>query len=313
MKEFSGLDAAGFDNRPLKMRKEIVHSPFTVDSIFDTSAFTREDGSLDAEALSVERYALASFLIEAMWKNLQTQSETFTTHAAARIPITADFWKLFADHYIAVIQEQKDVLYKKAETSVQESEADIDFVELATMRYMYIIKLQTGETGLPSFIDFISIYTRLARVVDELGGESVSREHYEQALSHPSFRNMMLEMMMNSRDAGMFQLSALEGNHAMPDTDDTTRKFDSTLFTPSGRVEDGDYHIEPDPEIAARLKSYLNELFRKKQADGVAPSVFRCPVIYTGIFNEMCEWMRHEFSHHYIEQRFGQEEGSSSE
>jgi hypothetical protein len=304
MKEFSGLDGKGFDNRPITRRKEATAQTLTVESVFDLAAFTKEDGSFDNELVAVERYAFSSFLIEAMWENLKQREMHTSTEGSPVIPIGEDFWKQFADHYIQIVQEEKDVLDKNAELSLKKSGKDMTFTELATLRYMYLVKATTGERGLPSFIDFISIYTRLARVVEELGGEQMTREQFEQALAHSSFRNMMLEMMMNSRDAGLYQLSVLEGQRGIPDTDDTSRKFNSSLFSVEGDVETGDFHIAPDSDMHARVKQYVNDLFKMKQADGTAPPVFRCPVIYTGTFTEMCDWMRHEFTHHYLNQRF---------
>jgi hypothetical protein len=305
MKEFSELDGKRFDNRPLIRRKETFTQLFTADSAVDLSAFVKEDGSFDDDLVAVERYSLASFLIEAMWENLKRQLEAYSTEKTLKIPISEDFWRQFADYYVDVVQEEKDALYKNAEASVNKPEEEMTFTELVTLRYMYLVKMSTGEGGLPSFTDFISIYTRLARVIQELGGEQITREQYEQALGHPSFRNMMLEMMMNSRDAGLLQMSVLEGQRSMPDTDDTSRKFDSSLFVTGGTEEAGDFHVVPDPKISARMKQYIQELFKKKQAEGTAPSVFRCPVIYTGTFTEMCDWMRHEFTHHYLDQKFG--------
>jgi hypothetical protein len=304
MKEFSGLDAKPFDNRPLLEKKKMPNSWLTPETIFDVSNISHENGEIDPELLAVERYTYASVIIEEIWKQARESSALEHDETAGLIPLGEGFWQKFADQSISILEKIRDSYYAKVERTLKEDSENLTFGDLATMRHMYLSKLDTGKLGQVSFDDFVVIYTRLARVVDELGGVDMTREQFEGALDHDSFRNMMLEMMMNSREAGVRMALFIDKGNTYADLEDTAGSFDSRHFVAASDSESGSFYITPNQETVGKAKLYIMELFRKKQAEGSAPSVFRCPVIYTGLFQEMCDWMKCEFKHHYLDQRY---------
>ncbi len=306
MKEFSGLDAKTFDKRPLQERKRLHDSFLNADNLLDVSTISHEDGEIDKGLLAVERYTYASVIIEDMWKSAKESGALGHDESIEPIALNEDFWKNFTELCIATLEKVRNDYYAGVEHVLKNESENLAFSDLATMRHMYLAKLETGQLGRVSFDDLVVIYTRLARVVERLGGEDhITQVHYEQALSHPTFRNMMLEMMTNSREAGLYMSLFIDKGGKIVDLEDTSGSFDEQHFIVAGDVETGDFHITPNPETVGKAKNHIMELFRKKQAEGTAPAVFRCPVIYTGLFQEMCDWMRHEFTHHYLDQRFG--------
>jgi hypothetical protein len=241
-----------------------------------------------------------------MWKSAKESGALGHDQSIEPIAINVDFWKNFTEHCITTLEKVRNDYYASVEHVLKSESEKLEFSDLATMRHMYLTKLETGQLGRVSFDDLVVIYARLAKVVERLAGEEqLTQVHFEQALSHPAFRNMMLEMMMNSRDAGLYMSLFIDKGGRSADLVDTAGSFDERHFVTGGSIETGDFHITPNPETVGRVKNHIMEIFRKKQAEGTAPAVFRCPVIYTGLFQEMCDWMQQEFSHHYLDQRFG--------
>jgi len=308
MKEFSGLDRQPFDQRPLERRKQLLQEGLHEANLMDESLVRDEDGELNKDALAVEAYTLASIVIENMWQNLRDQPEIFSTNESERLPITDDFWKEFADHYIEITQAEKDRAFESSKEAFTNEDIEPTPADMAAARYMYVKMLDIEQLGLPSFIDFISIYTRLARAIEETSvaqtSELPTREEYEQALANTSVHNMMAEMMLNSRDATFYLITALEGTGQNGNTDDTSRSFDPKWFEFSGNVEEGTFSLVPKPEVFAKVKPLIADAVEKHRSDNSPSSVKRCPVIYTGLFKEMCQWMNHEFTHHYLDKQY---------
>ena len=310
MKELSGLDAKTFDKRPLQERKRLHDSFLNADNLLDVSSISHEDGEIDRDLLAVERYTYASVVIENMWKQAKETGALDHDQSIEPIVLNEDFWKNFTEHCIANLEKVRNDYYAGVEQVLKNESEKLAFSDLATMRHMYLSKLETGQLGRVSFDDLVVIYARLAKMVEKLvGEEQLTQEHFEQALSHPTFRNMMLEMMMNSRDAGLYMSLFIDKGGKIVDLDDPAGSFDERYFIMTGNVEGGDFHIAPNPETVVKIKNHIMELFRKKQTEGTAPAVFRCPVIYTGLFQEMCDWMQHEFTQHYLDQKFGNSVG----
>lgn len=308
MKEFSGFDRLPFDQRPLEKRKQLLKEGLAEAALLDESLIRNADGELDQDAITVEAYTLASVIIENMWKHFRDEPGTYSTPESNRLPLTDTFWKDFADHYITVIGVEKQRVYNESEKAFTDPAVTPTQADMAAGRYMYIKILETGEPGLPSFIDFVSIYTRLARAIEEAHvqqtGEVPSRAAYEQALKNTSLHNMMAEMMLNSRDASLYLMTLLEGKGVNANTDDTSRSFDPKWFTLEGDVTEGTLALVPRAEIFEKIKPLIADLVQKRRISGSATAIKRCPVIYTGLFKEMCEWMNHEFTHHYLDQKY---------
>jgi hypothetical protein len=315
MKEFSGIDRQPFDQRPLEARKQLLQEGLLEAKLIDESLIRNEDGILNKDALEVEAYTLASVVIENMWQNLREHPGTFSSSESEQLPITDNFWKEFADHYIKITQAEKQRTYDSSERAFTNADVKPTQADMAAARYMFVKQLDIGQLGLPSFIDFISIYTRLARAIEETAvaqnGKLPTREEYEQALENTSLHNMMAEMMLNSRDATFCLITVLEGTEKNGNTDDTSRSFDPKWFTLVGTVEDGSLSLVPKPELFVKIKPIIANAVEKHRTNNSPSSVKRCPVIYTGLFKEMCQWMNQEFTHHYLEQRYPKQKEES--
>lgn len=308
MREFSGLDNLPFDQRPLEARKRLRTEGLSIADVFDESLFRDENGELNKDAIVVETYTLASIIIENMWQNLKKHPDTFSTPESPRLPITDEFWKEFADHYIRIAQAERDRTYASVLKAFSDKGAEPTQADIVAARYIHVKKLEIGRPGLPSFLDFVSIYTRLARAIEETSmrqnGTLPTREEYELALTNTSLHDMMAEMMLNSRDASLHLLTILEGTDASGNPEDTSRSFDSQWFRLVGSLDDSTLALVPKPEVFAQAKPLIADALKKLRDDNSPSSVKRCPVIYTGLFKEMCQWMNHEFTHHYLEQKY---------
>ncbi len=311
MKGFGGLDGRMPDMRPLARRREILGEGIPQDKVFDEGLFRNEQGELDEGLMQIESYTLSGLIIERMWDDLKSRADTYSTPEAPRIPLDGSFWKNFADRYIALEQPVKDAVMDRGDQAIRtppEHQTDEDAL-FARYFFLQMKQIDGGfqqKLGRPSFIDFFSIYTRLARAAGEryavqFGHEPALKE-YEHMLAHPSFQGMMLQMMMNTRESLGAVIKKLEGNEVF-DTNDTSRKFLPDDFVIEEK-ETGPV-LQPNEETMQLLRESIQTTMKKYMEEGKkAPQVLRCPVMDTGKFGEMCDWMRGEIKHHYFDQKY---------
>jgi hypothetical protein len=262
--------------------------------------------------MEAESFALSGLVIEQMWDDLKNREGTYSKADTPRVPLDKDFWKNFADRYIALEQPVKDALMARGENIFNREKETWSTEDKLLARYFYLqfIRIDNKfqkKAGRPSFIDLFSIYTRLARVAGERFQQQfdreATREEYEHMVGDESFGNMMLQLMMNSRDALMPVFSRLEGHTEMPNTDDTSRKFVPEGFviqqTSAGPI------LQPNEETMDLLRQGIQTVIKRFAEEGKKTSqVLRCPVLYTGKFTEMNDWLRQEFAHHYLDQKY---------
>lgn len=301
MKGFANLAETSHDRRPLERRRELLNETFANAKVDDFSNLYSEDGVLNEELRLAESYALSGIVIERLWSQLKDLRLAEST--SEKLQWNADFWKNFADAHMLLEQPLKAGLLETcrevARKPVEERSSDDNLL----IRYFCLQTLTMGDTkqfGVPSFIDFISIYTRLAKVVNELGigkmGRQLTLEEFSQILSNPSFQEIMEQMMMNNRQVLIPVFGVLEGNTS-PNTDDTSRSFKNGFFELTNN--ESELKLVPKPELIEVLRIAYKDLLSKWTESGSAQPVLRCPVIYLGIMKEMCKWLHDEMMVHY--------------
>ncbi len=316
---FANFDGKAQHNvRPKYRRAELLENGIREPHELDDSIMRNAAGEIDPELVAAESYVLSGFVIEQMWHDMKIRPYFLSKADSPRIPLGKNFWSDFGKHYEEIDWAATrrfnlgimDLLDKLNRVKTGES-WNLTFDEKMLLRWHYIKSLLVGKewSGSPSTKDFIGIYTRLARAaterfVTQLGKEP-SRAEYEHILKDPSFQGMMTQMMMNSRSALDVVLIELENREkpALGMGWDASHAFNPDCFEiiekPDGPI------LQPDKKLFDDLRSnaaeYVAHIKEIRQESGKA---LRCPVVYTPIFTEMCDWMRHEFSHHYLDQKY---------
>lgn len=308
MRGFANLGGKEFDRRPLDRRRQILNEGITPEVAVDDSMFRDETGEINKELLVAESYAFSGFIIEKMWDDLKSRETAFSNSDTDRIPVTETFWKDFADKYIELAQTTKTTLTDEAKVIFSKPKEEWTSDETLVARYFMVQLVNPDNHGIgaPSFIDLISIYTRLARVAEEKFSSDFKREptraEYTHLLADSSFQKMMEQMMMNNRQTGISLFAALEGT-ATPDTDDTSRSFKAPIFE-IYQNETGPC-LRPKEQLMDLYRHLMQEHFAQlRESNKKIQPVFRCPVIYTAKLKEMCDWLLHEFTFHYLDQKY---------
>ncbi|MES2966186.1 MAG: hypothetical protein V4668_00190 [Patescibacteria group bacterium] len=308
MRGFANLGGNGFDRRPLERRRQVLTEGITPEAAVDDSMFRDETGEINKELLAAESYAFSGLIIEKMWDDLKGRETTYSNNDSVRIPLTETFWKDFADTYITLAQTTKETLLEEAKIIFAKPKEEWTSDETLVARYFMVqfVNKDITNLGAPSFIDLISIYTRLAKVAEEKFFETnkrePSRDELVHVLSDSSFQKMMEQLMMNNRQTGVSLFAALEGT-ATPDTDDTSRSFKTNIF--EIYQSDTGPCLRPKEQFMNRYRHVMKEhLARLKESNKDIQPVLRCPVIYTGKLKEMCDWLLHEFTFQYVDQKY---------
>ena len=313
MKGFSGLDGKAPDMRPLARRQEILAEGISQEGLLNEALLKNEQGVFDEELMAVESYALSGLIIERMWDDFKSRPETYSTPDTPRVLLDETFWKNFTDRYISLEQSVKDAVMERGDVALR-TPIEIQSAEDRLFARYFVLQMKRVDAGFqerlgrPSFIDFFSIYMRLARAAGETYaaqcGHEPSRMEYEHMLSDTSFQGMMLQMMMNTREALGVVMARLEGTIGF-NTNDTSRKFLTDDFVIQQK-ETGPV-LQPNEETLQMIRDGIQVVMKKYMEQGKKiPQVLRCPVMDTGKFGEMCDWLRHEINHHYFDQKYPQ-------
>ena len=312
MKGLRGFDGKLADPNPLKRFKEIKREGLPHLEVLNEANLRNENGDLTKESLSSESYSLSAFIIEQMWEELKKREGTYSDEDTPRVPLDDDFWKNFADRYVDLEVPVVNWIFSKFKDLANREIESLSLEEKLIFRF-YAVNIILMEEGFrediftPSFVAFFSLYTRLARVAEERFYEQYNREitrkEFEHLISDSSFRNIMLDLMTNSRTATLHAVGILEGNKLSENLEDTSRSFVANDFVIK---EKGNGPIlQVSEELVAEVHKSVKDLIENQKQKGKdTPQVLRCPVIYTDKFKEMCEWMNHEFTHHYLEQKY---------
>lgn len=321
---FAGFDGKGMhDLRPKHRRQEVLSKGIPDGMEFDNSMLKNEKGEIDQALVMAESYAFSGFVIEQMWADVKIRPDILSGKDDSRIPFKKDFWQKFYDRYEAVDAQARmrfsveisRILDKIEDAYSSNTPSDLNQDEKNIVRWHYINALLLDRQGsLPSMIGFIAGYAQLARVARDRFGEQFGREpergEYAHMLLHPSFQGILTQMMTNSRGADVFLQAQFQGYKKIPRdlkrlSTNMSRRYAPDCFDIKTQA-DGPV-LQPNAEVVEELRQLSSEwvAWFNKQS-GQNPKVLRCPVIYTPIFKEMCDWMYHEFAHHYLDQKYGE-------
>lgn len=270
-------------------------------SIFSTEGMLKEDGSINEEMATAEMFGLAGALINVEWEHVKTLDSDYVK--GPEIPFDEKFWVAFQEHCIDMLGEGQDYLVQKVDKLMEMGPENWDGLpreERLVLRYLYIKQKLNGAAGFPSFNDLVTLYTRFAKVAyerfAEVKGRVMTPEEFVHALKHPSFNARLASMMTNHRTYAVPAVTTLHqgaGEEKTLDLNKTDLFMDTAHFDITD--EDGGpvLDIKSDFIAAAREKTV-----EKVQADKTDAEILRCPVVYTGKFSEMTDWMFQQLSYH---------------
>ncbi len=306
-KGFTEFDAKPHNKGINKRRLEIISGGLK-GKAFDQDFLKDENGELDPNSLESESYTLSTFIIEKIWRGIKSDIANNPIDKKKRIPLDKDFWSNFVNQLKLIEEEYQSRLLRQAIEIQEKDPASWAREETIIVRWFYIQNLKGSEGfDVPSFRDLFTIYIKMARVAEacsqEQLGRTLTKEEYIQILKDPSFNTMMLQMMMNSRDAMKPIISLLEKDNPTPDLNNPDGVWSTKFFKLTEDEES--LKMGPNEELLQKLRETTQRFFRKLEEQGrKTPQVLRCPVLPTGLFNEMCEWMYQEFNHQYLDQKY---------
>lgn len=284
-------DAAARDRR-----KEIESLSLTQEEL---NAFTHAE----TDATKVESYAVASFVIEQFWDYLKKHELGTQERDSVLEPLPGEgetIAQQFAHALSTRLNEYRDRFVADLQTSLDaKADGEISKAEALVLRY-FSVNVGRGEgLAFPSMNDLVSLIARMADVVPKVyerdAGRASTDEELYASIAHPATKRLFFEMMTNSRDILLPVIARMEGA-TYADLDDYTRSFRDTFFAIQHDAQGGEY-VGFRPEAAQWFRNVFTIVAENRAASGdVPPRALQCPVLYTGKFIEMYDWVADEFA-----------------
>lgn len=267
--------------------------------------FLPEKIDMEGDERKAESYALASFVIEKFWNYLKDKlsKEEINLSPSPEGDTTA---KRFIFALNESLDVQRDQFYDNVYDSLKRKRsAEVSKEDVLTLRYFQITREEIGQPGFPSMRDLVTMIGRMADVIPKVYERDLGRKPTESelfsTLQHPSLKRLFMEMMTNSRAVVNTTLIRLEGG-IDTNLDDYTREFDPKYFQLA--ESKGQHHVIFRPEIAQWFRDVWTRVAEQRARDGiVSPRALQCPVLYTGKFVEMYDWVADECKRFYESER----------
>jgi len=256
---------------------------------------------LEGDERTAESYAVASFVIEKFWDYLKDKLSTQEVELN-QSPEGDTSAKRFVSALNEAVDSYRDEFFDDFRDSLKgKQDEDISKTDALTLRYFQMKKEETGRLGFPSMKDLVTMVGRMGDVVPKVYerdiGHPPSDEELFKALEHPSLKRLFMEMMTNSRSVVNTILIRLEGGKDT-NLDDYTREFDPKYF--KMEESNGNKHVVFRPEVTRWFRDVWAQVAENRANEGiVSPKALQCPVLYTGKFVEMYDWVAREFQEFY--------------
>jgi hypothetical protein len=293
---FANLPGQIFDRSPRIFRKEVASSGKCPHDILEDITYIDSDGVVDEDKRITEAYGLASLVIEQQWKEMKTRTPEEGIPVVEHKDATTIF-KLFGASMLDFIEKDKYAFFEAARLRFLNKEAPMTKDDAVLARYINA-RTEGENIGLPSMKDLATLLERVSGMLPDLYqrefGRPPTKEEIVYAVSHPTLTHFFIEIMTNNRYFTFPLLGRFEGTRHAPDLDDLKPIFDSECFTLVAD-ESGRYVVQPTEHIASWFTTFMTHVAKIRETEGKEPLIARqCPVLYTGLFREMHEWMAKE-------------------
>ncbi|HEY0011155.1 MAG TPA: hypothetical protein VGB97_04605 [Candidatus Paceibacterota bacterium] len=290
----SKMPGQRFDPAARERRKELEALDLPEDEL--VKALIPEKVDLEGEVRTAESYAVSSFVIEKFWDYLRTRitSEALTLPENPKGNTVSQRFAYALSDSLDVYRDQFIDDFRNSLTGKQDEE--ISKADALTFRYFQMKKEELGHIGFPSMKDLVSLIGRMGDVVPQVYERDLGRVPTEEelvaSLGHPSLKRLFMEMMTNSRSAVQVTLNRLEDGFS--NLDDYTGTFNPKYF--EVRESNGQPHVALRPEVVEWIRSMWVKGAEALAERGMAfPRALQCPVLFTGKFIEMHDWVVGEF------------------
>lgn len=266
--------------------------------------FSKSD--YEPSTLKAESYAVASFVIEQFWDYLKQRFSTESLRLEGSKETGNTTSQRFALSLTKALNTYRDQYVEYARQSLKNKEdKEMTKSDLFLLKYFQLRHEGKEAPGVPSMNDLVSLIGRMGDVVPKVYERDLKRQPTDDelfsALDHPSLKRLFMELMTNSREAASIVLILLEGGEDF-DLDDPTREFDPKYFLVK-EFEKGERSVILRPEVAQRFRDVSEAIADTRARDGnESPRALQCPVLYTGAYVEMHEWVVSEFKKFYAEE-----------
>ena len=298
---FARLPAQIHSSDARELRKDLIQTPLTGDELF--SYRKPADTETDYHTLRIESFATGSLVIEEFWKFLVKRAKERPPEIKMDDP-SLTLGQNFTKGLKKAVLEQADEFYVHAKDRMSKNTLDREGIILA--RFFDALKKtqKIEEDVIPSVTEIIPFVGRFADLTPKLFerdlGRRPTKDELFETLRKPSLKQILVGFMSNERECSLGVLGLLEG-YRRGDTADLNRQFKSECF--ALEKDEGGFKIALRKELMERLYRIFSDVEQKMLSEGIPLSTsLHCPLLYTGLFNEMYEWTVEEFRKFYSAQ-----------
>jgi len=297
----ANLPGQQLDRTPRIRRAELLEQHGS----YSYEAMVPEQLNLDKDTIHAEASALASFVIEQFWDYIKTQ-RVDGTHLTQKLDSYPSGINTVAKEFVVALNARLAELQTQFADSIFEqddgkSAEEIPQDHILVHRFLLLMETQYGHVGLPSMKDLVALIERVAGVTDTVFEREIGRlpsaEEARIAISHPSMKRLFMEIMTNNNDIALPLIGVLDGGQAKDYSalDAYTEEFQSELFEMK-TTTDGKRIIMIRPDVVFAYREACAAEAEKRAANNEAePKALQCPVLYTGKFIEMYDWVVDEY------------------
>lgn len=296
-----------YDQRPRHVRQALLSGEISAEQFIGENMTGLPKTRAARFENKVKSYATASIVINRYWEYVQAQpigpimAKMKPQYSVAQHDERV---KNFLKVMLLLLDKTRDRFIDEAgerhKAGGEMSEEDLlllCFFAVARKRHRHL-----RGVPFPSMNDLIVFFGRLAQVAPAVFRRDAGREIAPQELfgllRHPYMLKLCTELMSNDRKSTHPLFARLEGA-SKADLNDVNRTFDPSCFEIFEERGIQSLRIKSDI-MAAHCSHYAKAAQRRKKRKKDSPRVLGCPVLYTGEFRNMYEWLCELFENWYL-------------
>ena len=299
---FARLPAQIHSKDARALRKDLIQTPLTGDELF--SYRKPAETETDYHTLRIESFATGSVVIEEFWKFLLKSVQERPLEIIvddASLTLGQKFTKGFK----SATSERANEFRAHAKDRMAKNTYEREDIILARFFDAFKKTQKVEEDVIPSVDEITAFVGRFADLIPKVFERDIGRRPTDdelfETLRKPSLKQIQVGLMSNERECSLGVLGLLEG-HRRGDTSKLDRQLKPECFT---LVRDAaGFEVVLRKELLERIHLVFSATEKKMISEGIPLSQsLHCPLLYTGLFNDMYEWTIEEFKKFYYAQK----------
>jgi hypothetical protein len=162
---------------------------------------------------------------------------------------------------------------------------------ISALSYPKVVPEFGNQTLVVSMHDLVVLFSRFAEVAERTYvrdvGFPITNIELMSLMRHSSVRKLLIAFMTNGRKALMPLIAKLEGA-AVPNLDDVNGTFGNEFFEIRELDDAKSLHIKQSVIIDYRA-------WHEQQLGNTTTVSYGCPLLHTGLFNDMYDWVLQQY------------------